>query len=242
MKKTNRIRVSGTQSHTLLSTLCAIALVTATALCFAACGDKSGSDGEIIDNNNGTTGGIIGNNIVSGVQVRYADSYGKGKDAAGARAQTDFSYNYDKPLSYYLNGSPSAKINDGKLTIVLGTPKPEYMENAAEYFDYGDLTVTPNTANILELGLYSPPPSPYYSLHCEKDDNNWTYLVYADRDVTIRGNGTYDDGTETEENWNVSLKKGWNYLLESYSEKTYTETYTYTATTTLPGGYYWIVR
>jgi hypothetical protein len=267
--------------------LCTAALIMAITFCFAACGDKSGSDGEIIDDTTGSS--IAGNSIVSEMQVRYASSFfdedeyrqqpmvieaTSTRSLAEARAQTDFSYDLDwndpfdldgkyklKHLNFFLNGSPSVKIINGMVTITLGTPKSsEHMTNLAGEYDYDAVTVSDKNANCYEMWTFRTPKingsisytysdgssydAPYsytYNLYCEKDNGD-AGLIYVDRDVTIRGTGTwgsYSVGTYTE-NYNVSLKKGWNYMLWSYNEKT--NTYNITATTTFPSGYYWIVR
>jgi hypothetical protein len=57
--------------------------------------------------------------------------------------------------------------------------------------------------------------------------------IYVDRDVTIKG--TYTDDGYTDR-YDVSLKKGWNYLNMSYMNNSTGRTYTHTASTSLPSG------
>jgi hypothetical protein len=80
-----------------------------------------------------------------------------------------------------------------------------------------------------------------YALACGKEDeNSEVFLLYLDKDVTAEGTHTftYEGATYTNKS-NASLKKGWNYCIDSYNEAT--KTWTFTASTTLPSGYKWFV-
>jgi len=222
-------------------------LVTAIALGFAACGkEDSTGTGDEIPAGGGGGSTITGNTIASGVTVRYDSDYIT--NMAEARAQTDFSYvsYYPNnsttrvfiPLSDFFNGSPSVKINDGKLTMILSTPKDEFLE----LVEWDGLTVTPSNAKILwnEYFNFCTQDSKYALVGATSYNSNedLAIIAYADRDVTIRGTDTWDTyGTYTV-NYNVSLKRGWNYVVGT---ETSGNSATYTGTTTLPSGFFWTV-
>jgi hypothetical protein len=63
--------------------------------------------------------------------------------------------------------------------------------------------------------------------------------MYADRDATIKGTSTNKKDEWTTYIYNVTLKKGWNYIICSSNEKT--RTTTYTSSTTQPSGFIWTV-
>jgi hypothetical protein len=71
-------------------------------------------------------------------------------------------------------------------------------------------------------------------LVCVKDKYNQASLVYADRNVTLTG--TYTDHGRTYI-YNNSMKKGWNFVVQSISGTTTT----FTTPTTLPSGFTWKV-
>jgi hypothetical protein len=156
-----------------------------------------------------------------------------------AKERTDFSYLWweGEPMSSYITGSSSVRINNGKVFINLGIPTSEYLEGCGDdligLIEEG-IIVNPSNAKAI-IDSYTCPftNDVKYGLNCVKDYNNEAYLVYADRDVTIKGTTNYG------EIWNVSLKKGWNYMIVSFNEATNTETLT--ASTTLPSGFYWTV-
>jgi hypothetical protein len=231
------------------------ALLTATALAVFGCnnGSTGGGGGNDNVNTDSTSNGgtISGSTIVSGMTVKYDPGI---TNMADAKARTDFSNNVDgvilatntiifTPLNDYINTPASATINNEKVTINLGTPKREYMDDMSWYIEEG-LTVTPSSAKVFLRGGGFTTIDGKYILLCMKDENNFTMLVYADRDVTIRGTSTSivsingNDATYTDI-YNVSLKKGWNYFIESQNDAT--KTFTYTAATTLPSGFYWTV-
>jgi hypothetical protein len=222
------------------------ALLTATALAVTTCNNGSTGGGNDSNTDGTSNGGAIsGSTIVSGAPVKYDSSITNMDDA---KARTDFSFVYGygwdvenyQLLSTYINGSPSVKINDGKVTIKLGTPKPEFMFDAYEEFE--TVTVTPSDAKLFFCGdSFFWANDNKYALSCDKDYDIWTALVYTDKDVTIRGTETWtntDDGTTGKDIYNVSLKRGWNYWIEN---ETANNTTTTTASTTLPSGYYWTV-
>jgi hypothetical protein len=63
------------------------------------------------------------------------------------------------------------------------------------------------------------------------------YYTYVDRNVTIKGSFTDELDDETYI-CNVSLVKGWNIVYEIESKKD--DVYTYTSTTSNPGGLSWV--
>ena len=221
-----------------------IAIVAVIGFWSVSCGDDDGGGGNAIS----------GNTITSGEEVVYGSSI---KDVAEAKNVTDFGFMYYwdekndteklKPLSYFLDGSPSITINNNKVTIILGTPKSAYLKNISELIDENDdkhsITinkdmVTPNNAKFFfDLSDFSTADGKYFCI-CLKDDNNFVYICYVDRNVTIKGSYT-EDYYGTILNYNCSLKKGWNYIVMSFNETK--DTVTYTSSTTQPNGYKWTV-
>jgi len=194
---------------------------------------KPGTGGD--NNNNG--GSISGSTIVSGATVIYDSGI---KDLAEAKRITDFS----DGLNEYLDGESSVTISGGKVTIKLGIPKAEFLPWWIDWLLDG-LSLNPSNAKVVGLIDFYPTDFNYYLyyLACVKDENNEAALIYADKDVKITGTQTeYDDyNVKWTKIWNVSLKKGWNYLIWSVNRTTNTATATYTSSTTMPKGFNWTV-
>jgi len=176
--------------------------------------------------------------ITSGAPVIYDSKYIA--DIAEAKNVVDFSYILDwneitaEPLNHIMSGSPSVKVNDGKVTISLGVPNPAYMDTFNNYIPDG-ITVTPGGVNILvNIDIIFFTSDLQHALFCIKDENNYAYLGYVDKDVTVKG--TYTEGDYTEI-YDVSLKKGWNYFIIT----TNGARMTLNSSETLPGGYNWVV-
>ena len=216
-----------------------IALVAVIGFSMAACpsptgGSRGGSSGGTTGGSSGgTTGGgssgNTGSTIVSGADVTYA------ADAEAAKSITDFSYLYSRtkpiPLSQYINNPASVTIKDSKLDIKLGKPKSTSFVPVSNWFFGSGITITPSDAKCVmeDDGLSTSDGT--YGLVCIKGNVYGTadivWLISVDKDVTIKGKNT--DGT-----YDVSLKKGWNYLLV-------TTTGTVTSPATIPDGYKWTV-
>jgi len=184
--------------------------------------------------NNGIVSGAVegGDNvIVSGAPVTYDIKYFESDVyMTEAKNETNFSYSYN---TAYTSGSSSVTVSGGKVTIKLGTP--HYLEDDFSLWIELGLTVSNKNANGFSQGGFSTSDKNYY-LYCIKDDDNIAFLEYVDRDVTITGTYSYSGYTD---NWDVSLKKGWNYEIVSYNGAT--KTWTYTSSTTQPSGFNWTV-
>jgi len=220
-----------------------IAIAAVIGFWAASCGDDDGGGG------NATSG----NTITSGAELVYDPSIGNTNEAKNA---TDFSFYFYwddekrteefKPLSNFLDGSPSVTISDNKVSINLGTPKAAYLEKMVDDKTSEGITITPSDVKGLQMSEFYTSDRKY-CLVCMKDDDNFAMLVYVDKDVTIRGStylreweaGDGNHGGEGEMKYNVSLKKGWNYVIFSINEET--ETGTVTSSTTQPSGFKWTV-
>jgi len=185
-------------------------------------------------------------NIVSGADVFY--SFFDETETTEAKKATDFSYyDYNERsvhISAFLDGSSSVTVNNNKLTIILGTPISAFLQSSGVFILEG-LTATPSNAKYFFLPWFWTSDR-MYTLYCAKDYeddgdvDNAACLIYVDRDLTINGTRYNDDSREyTVENWIVSLKKGWNYIIYSYNNET--DTVTVTSSTSQPGGYKWTV-
>ena len=210
----------------MCSILAITALVAVIGFSMVSCEDDEGGGNA-----------IEGNTITTGAEVVYHSSI---ENVTEAKKATDFSFYYDsehedengklrRSLSYFLDGSPSVTISGGKVTIILGTPKSSFLQ---ELRGSDGITVTPSDTKTFAIRYFFS--SDYkYNLYCMKDNENMAFLVYVDKDVTINGTDEYETYK------NVSLKKGWNYVIGSVNKKT--DTLTYTSSTTMPSGFKWTV-
>jgi len=154
---------------------------------------------------------------------------------AEAKAQTNFIYWYDGKLSDFINEPASVTVNNSKLTIKLGVPKTEFLEDSEDLYFWDDVVVIPSNAKFFILGdqeiFWSSDPKlsgSNYLLCCKKDDDHFVWnLIYVDRDVKIEDEGT-----------SYNIKKGWNYLLSTEDDGVYRAV----VVNNLPDGYKWIVK
>jgi hypothetical protein len=205
-------------------------------LALISCSDNGGNNTDSTSNG----GSISGSTIVSGASVTYDLKYFENADDMNeAKKATDFNYlYYDCPLSDDINAPVIVKVNNGKVTISLGTPKSEYM---GELYDFDD-----NPMNVKAYGDWGDSDNDdftffteniMYALVCMKDKDNHAFLGYVDRDVTLKDTYT-SEYSDYKRIWNASLKKGWNYFIWSHNNA---NTYTITASTTQPSGFNWTV-
>jgi len=221
-------------NNKILMAVLAVALVLGMTACNSGDGGGSGSPAKSgVDNGGG--GSIAGETIVSGATVEYPSAYIK--NLADAKKATDFNYTiYDsKPLSNFIKPPASVTVKDGKVTIKLGTPKPNFLFPISSG-DIDGVTVDPDGANVsFDDDFVFFTSNLKYVLICGNEGiaANAT-LAYTDRDVTLKG--TRDVGTQIQI-WNVSFKKGWNYLIATYNAKTVT----LTGATNQSSGFKWTV-
>ena len=105
-----------------------------------------------------------------------------------------------RPLSYFLYGSPEVKINSGKLTIKLGTPKPEAM------FEYNGAKLWAGGSE----GINFITEDGNYGLALMNPNGCSAAIVYASKDVTVVG-----------PSYSYALKQGWNYVVFSPESNEY---------------------
>jgi hypothetical protein len=236
--------------------------VLAFSLLLASCGGKAGGDdtedGTGIQTGNGITNGVI----AQGLQVKYCDNslddfsftsaslpnYTETKDFGyteidGAVALTDYIADI------------SVKIINGKLNMTLGVPKDYNFNFRKNYQGLSIMkglrgpynTVTPSDVNLVCLAEGDLVDiTGNYSLWCikrltytaEGEEVEIAYLIYADKDVTIKGSYSGDYGDGYTNIYDCSFKKGWNYLIIK-SDSGHTSNFT--SSQTLPSGYYWIL-
>jgi len=212
-------------------------IIAVIVFSFNSC--SNGGGGGNVDKPDTSGGGqtISGSTIVSGAPVTYAPNL-----PAEAKKVTDFN-NWDNGLiSDIINQPARVTVNSGNVTIKLGTPKDDFLN----LYDLSDeiaqgFNVSDSNAKVFfedDFIFYTYDKS--YILVCfkvgaELGEENIAFLIYADRDVTIKG--THTDYGFTK-NWNASLKKGWNYLVNTGNGNT---TNTYTSSVSQPNGYKWTV-
>jgi len=222
-------------------------------LSFASCKESSNGGGDEGDKPQTT---INGETITSGVEINYPEDWVKNK--ADAETYTDFSFfrngvwNGEKyiytiyPISDYINSPASITLSDGKVTIKLGTPKEP---SPLTFSDYKSIDLTYDKSAKLFWINWTCTENAKYGLDFVKDENGNTSLVYADKDVTIKGTvewwewvaseGKYSEDKFTTDKWDVSFKKGWNYFW--WTPNAAGDTWTSKASLTLPDGYHWVV-
>jgi len=202
-----------------------IGLMLVIGFSFAACGggdDDSGSGG----------GGGGGSGGISGGTVTYPDGI------TDADKPTDFSYYFDDrvyPLSNYINDPASVTISGDKLTIKLGIPKDQYLEVWNMSGVMSGVIATPSDAKLFIPDAVFSTVDAKYILMCGKVGVAEAGLCYVDRDVTIKGTHQVSKG----DIYNLSLKKGWNYVIHSTDQAT--DTITYTSSVSMPSDFIWIV-
>jgi len=215
--------------------------ILAIALVFGmtACSNGGGGSDNNTTKDDSSSGGLVGT-IVSEVTVDYNQAYfSSTADMNEAKNKTNFGYLTELPsnivpLSKVINEPASVTVNNGKVTIKLGTPKIEYLRTYDEYIT--------NSAKFLILSSMDEVSNfissdGKYLLYCMKDLNNCATLIYTDRDSTIKeGFASYGD---FEGSNSVSIKKGWNYFIVSINKAA--KTITATSSTTLPVGFKWTV-
>jgi len=145
------------------------------------------------------------------------------------------------PLSKFLDGSASAKISKGKVTINLGKPKSAYL---TEFEPEKGVTVS---ANVKGFGFqgFTTKKGDYQLIYGSESETGFAGLLYVDQKVTIKGTSTttddveyFDDdpafpnpnyGTTYIANYNMELEPGWNYQIRTQSVSGKTETYNLTS-------------
>jgi hypothetical protein len=235
--------------------------VLAFSLLLASCGGKAGGD------DTDDTGAQTGNGAITGgsnggtisVAVKY-DSGIPGSLLSEAKGITNFGYwhHYDeltdvesyKPISYWIPNS-SVTVSNGNVTIKLGKvpDTDDWMEDMSDLIEDG-LTVSDPSAKVSdEVEEFSTQDGKYLLELSSTDENKWGCLIYATKDVTITGtrtnSHTSNGATYTwTNNYNLSLKAGWNYCIETISGTEYNRTYTYTASQSqsMPSGFNWTVN
>jgi hypothetical protein len=102
------------------------------------------------------------------------------------------------------------------------------------------ITMSPSNAKGFGFEGFATADLKYFLGCGNPDENNWASLLYVDRDVTIQGDdsGTYSYPDDISY-YNVSLKKGWNYVI-SLSRGS-GKGFNYTSSTSLPSSFKWFV-
>jgi len=238
MKKTIKLIVA-------MRSIAIIALVAVIGFSFAACGGSDDSS----DGGSGGGGSISGGNTISGATIKYHPGI---KNLDEAKMATDFSfYGKNNSLSGFLNNPASVTISSGKLDMILGVPKPKTMEEAWGWFSYKEgesdcvgLTVEPSDAKLLGIFGFTSVDEKYILFCAREDFSGHAALFYADKDVTIKGKSIWSyvpDDVSYHCDINISLKKGWNYVLPDRRQPGKERSDISTASTKIPDGCHWTV-
>jgi hypothetical protein len=206
--------------------------VLAFSLLLASCG---GVDTE--DDIGAITGGSSGIWSIT-APVTY-DSSISSSLLTEAKSKTNFSYlGANNPISNYIPNS-SITVSGGKVTIKLGKVPDiyDYLEDMSLFTDVGLRVSDPGAKISTEFYESSTQDGKYWLVLNSTDENKSAGLIYATKDVTITGTFTYT-GTYK---FNLSLKAGWNYFIQTRSGTVYNRTYTITASQSLPSDFNWTV-
>ena len=208
-----------TQARSAKVPLVIIALVAVIGFSFAACGGDSGGGGD-------DPSPYLGDTVtISGEQVYMWN-------------ESEKLIKFEDNLTIKDTGGGKGAIANGKLTFTIGTPTD--LKDISESFfksnDWDDIKYEPSDAKWFYLDLQITDSNEYNVVGKENEsgtlNNGWwegVYYTYVDRDVTITGKGktlpNYDpDHYEKTEDYNLSLKKGWNAVCEKESWKGTTDT------------------
>jgi hypothetical protein len=125
--------------------------------------------------------------------------------------------------------SSSIKVTNGKLNMTLGTPTDAAFSYTQSYLSANGVTLSPSDAKVFfkeELdAILFVTADLKYTLYCFQSIKPIvaTILAYADKDVALTRSGV-----------SITLKKGWNYLIQEANGNI-------TTSQTLPSGCYWVV-
>jgi len=134
----------------------------------------------------------------------------------------DYSNWLNQGFTHPIPGS-QVKLENGKLTLKLGTPTEDFMDHFADDYSLDHFTYSQFSADYSKLSATDGLKTISFSQL--EDWDNWgdlrwgkpypiIMLVYANKDGNVSGSVTqkYDDGTlNIKYNWN--LKKGWNTVI-----------------------------
>jgi uncharacterized repeat protein (TIGR02543 family) len=138
----------------------------------------------------------------------YAYTYGGYDDVTG---EPNF-----VPFTDFLS-SATVNINNGKLTVNLGTPMAQYL-NSIEDMMEDARTLSISNRNAKMFTLYSFCNQDGISLDYESSDNSYIMLCYVNTNVTITGIVTeYDKGDTYTQIYALNLRQGWNYVITSWT-------------------------
>jgi hypothetical protein len=183
-------------------------------------------------------------------KVTAADVY----ESGGAYTRvtgTDYDGNYTytftqgrrESLSDLLNGPATIKIENGKLTIDLGTPKPESLYYDSRHNVEEIKNIDPNNtvkvsnpdAKVFEPNWFIRTDREF-NLVCRGDGGIVWYYYYVDSDVTVSGSYSNDNGSGVSKNiYLLNLKKGWNYVKHTSVRGTNSGDWINTRETAVPG-------
>jgi len=207
-----------------------IALVSIIAFSFVACGGDDDSSG-------GNQGGNHGGN--SGESVTYPDGM-KDEDKP-----TDFSYTgKNQALTDYYTSPSSVTINNGKVNIILGdhiAPGHELWKSfGGKKEDYDGVTISPPDTRCVSIPAFTTVDQKYYLVAGREEPRAGVILFYVDKDVTLNGTAIREKMSPSILNFSLSLKKGWNYVVNNKRVNDQRDFNTAT-TKQLPSGFHWIV-
>jgi len=142
--------------------------------------------------------------------------------------------------------SVTVSISNGKFDLTLPTPEAKHLWSIAEDMPEEGITVSDQTAKMTLAEFYARKDGDSrYILLCNFGETTYVTVeyLYVDKNVNITGTSTWEDEDEeysSVENYNVQLKKGWNYIVDSGTRASNGNwTYNITANGTIPSSAKW---
>ena len=183
------------------------------------------------DNDGGTNGKITATNVINGsTQIKtvkalaYWESgendYGSDAIAQAPYQNNGFTLELPATLGAKYLETPDADDLEG-ITVSDKNFKSAFLDDLSGYNE-----------NDEEIGSF-------YLEEVNEDSEHYTSWIYVDRDVTIKGeNNEVDEEYDVVNKYDLTLKKGWNLVYDSYTEsyKNGQHVYSSTMTSKKPSG------
>jgi len=178
------------------------------------------------------------------VKVENGNQYNSSIDVVKLMAEDEDEFYTELASGTYTNGGFSINLPSVENNLLSTLFDEEDEEDVVFDLKISNKSVKGGSA---DLGAYKDESAVGYFWYGKMKGDECVaegMLVYVNGDVTIKGTVTYRDDYDDEiytriAKYNVSLKKGWNYMFATGDESKDGKTYTITITTSNPGGMQW---
>ena len=173
--------------------------------------------------------------VYSDFTTKYTGNKDFTKVSSGGLQDNQFSEIAQNPSEW------EAKITNGKLTLKLGTPKNEYITDGGFPQSEG-LNITSGLKLFSFMAFKAEDES---HIHWAEILNTFIIFLYSNKDGTLNGNATGDDGEGNPLKFvfnNVSVKTGWNTALVTNEGTNPNRSLTVSNITNIGSEYKWVIR